>query len=69
MQTYLISDIFIIVKNMFFSENTMSTKLVKTVDVEVVPCFARFLEEQVVEQFDTAPSYNYKFPWELVDGY
>lgn len=45
----------------------MSTNTVNTANVEVVPFFARFLEEQVAEASDTAP-YNatnkYPSDWE-----
>lgn len=45
----------------------MSTKLVKTVDVEVVPFFARFLEEQATEGTDPPPPLTYKFPSDFED--
>ena len=44
----------------------MSTNTVKTANVEAVPFFARFLEEQVAEVSDTAPYETRKYPsdWE-----
>jgi hypothetical protein len=45
----------------------MSTNTVKEANVEVVPFFARFLEEQVAEVSDTAPAYTYKFPSDVED--
>lgn len=46
----------------------MSTNTIKTVDVGVVPFFARFLEEQATEGTDT-PSFpwTFKFPSDLED--
>ncbi|OKH53822.1 microviridin/marinostatin family tricyclic proteinase inhibitor [Scytonema sp. HK-05] len=48
----------------------MSTNTVKTVDVEVVPFFARFLEEQATEGEGTdTPSFpwTFKFPSDAED--
>ncbi|HEY9802774.1 MAG TPA: microviridin/marinostatin family tricyclic proteinase inhibitor [Leptolyngbyaceae cyanobacterium] len=44
----------------------MSNNTVKTANVEAVPFFARFLEEQVAEVSDTAPYETKKYPsdWE-----
>ncbi|HEY9802775.1 MAG TPA: microviridin/marinostatin family tricyclic proteinase inhibitor [Leptolyngbyaceae cyanobacterium] len=45
----------------------MSTNTVKTANVEAVPFFARFLEEQVAEAADTAPyaeTLKYPSDWE-----
>lgn len=44
----------------------MSTNTVQPANVEVVPFFARFLEEQVAEVSDTAPYETRKYPsdWE-----
>jgi hypothetical protein len=44
----------------------MSTNTTKTANVEAVPFFARFLEEQVAEVSDTAPAQTRKYPsdWE-----
>ncbi|MCC5634817.1 microviridin/marinostatin family tricyclic proteinase inhibitor [Nostoc sp. CHAB 5844] len=44
----------------------MSTNTVQPANVEAVPFFARFLEEQVAEVSDTAPGYTLKYPsdWE-----
>ncbi|BCL33968.1 microviridin/marinostatin family tricyclic proteinase inhibitor [Nostoc sp. MS1] len=44
----------------------MSTNTVQTANVEAVPFFARFLEEQVAEVSDTAPYETRKYPsdWE-----
>ncbi len=46
----------------------MSTNTVKAVNVEVVPFFARFLEQQATEGSDP-PSfpYTFKFPSDLED--
>ncbi|MBE9208856.1 microviridin/marinostatin family tricyclic proteinase inhibitor [Nostoc sp. LEGE 06077] len=46
----------------------MSTNTVKTVDVGVVPFFARFLEEQAAEGTET-PSFpwTFKFPSDAED--
>lgn len=44
----------------------MSTKLVKTVNVEVLPFFARFLEEQATEGTDPPP-FTFKFPSDVED--
>ncbi|MBW4596059.1 MAG: microviridin/marinostatin family tricyclic proteinase inhibitor [Brasilonema angustatum HA4187-MV1] len=46
----------------------MSTNTVKTSDVKAVPFFARFLEEQVAEQPNTAPyPSTLKFPSDVED--
>ncbi|MBU7585865.1 MAG: microviridin/marinostatin family tricyclic proteinase inhibitor [Nostoc sp. TH1S01] len=44
----------------------MSTNTTKAANVEAVPFFARFLEEQVAEVSDTAPYESRKYPsdWE-----
>ncbi|MBD2440607.1 microviridin/marinostatin family tricyclic proteinase inhibitor [Nostoc sp. FACHB-110] len=44
----------------------MSTNTTKVANVEAVPFFARFLEEQVAEVSDTAPYDTKKYPsdWE-----
>ncbi|MBU7585863.1 MAG: microviridin/marinostatin family tricyclic proteinase inhibitor [Nostoc sp. TH1S01] len=44
----------------------MSTNTVKPANVEAVPFFARFLEEQVTEVSDTSPRNTLKYPsdWE-----
>jgi hypothetical protein len=51
----------------FFKENSMPTNTVKTVDVRVVPFFARFLEEQATEKEGTDIPWTYKFPSDLED--
>ncbi|MCC5634818.1 microviridin/marinostatin family tricyclic proteinase inhibitor [Nostoc sp. CHAB 5844] len=44
----------------------MSTNTAKAANVEAVPFFARFLEEQVAEESNTAPATTRKYPsdWE-----
>jgi hypothetical protein len=44
----------------------MSTNTVKVSDIQAVPFFARFLEEQLAQQSDTAPFSTFKYPsdWE-----
>jgi len=44
----------------------MSTNTVKEANVEVVPFFARFLEEQVAEAYDFPP-YTLKYPSDQED--
>lgn len=68
LQAYLITDISVIAKTIYFREKTMSTNIVKTVDVGVVPFFARFLEQQTTEDPDT-PSWpwTFKFPSDTED--
>ncbi|MBE9208857.1 microviridin/marinostatin family tricyclic proteinase inhibitor [Nostoc sp. LEGE 06077] len=47
----------------------MSTNTTKTKKVEAVPFFARFLEEQVTEQSNTAPfPTTLKYPSDWEDG-
>jgi hypothetical protein len=45
----------------------MSTNTTKAANVEAVPFFARFLEEQVAEVSDTAPFNTLKWPSDLED--
>jgi len=64
------SGIYLIAKAICLRESTMSTNTVKTVDVEVVPFFARFLEEQATEGEGTeTPSFpwTFKFPSDAED--
>jgi hypothetical protein len=44
----------------------MSTNTVKVSDIKALPFFARFLEEQIAQQSDTAPMSTRKYPsdWE-----
>jgi hypothetical protein len=65
LKIYLISDIFLVAKTIYFKENSMPTNTVKTVDVVVLPFFARFLEEQATEGTDVP--WTYKFPSDLED--
>ncbi|MEH2050455.1 microviridin/marinostatin family tricyclic proteinase inhibitor [Nostoc sp.] len=45
----------------------MSTNTVKASDIQAVPFFARFLEEQVAEQPNTAPINTLKYPSDFED--
>ncbi|MFN6567288.1 microviridin/marinostatin family tricyclic proteinase inhibitor [Dendronalium sp. ChiSLP03b] len=45
----------------------MSTNTVKPANVEAVPFFARFLEEQVAEQSDKPSVYTLKYPSDFED--
>ncbi|BAT54631.1 hypothetical protein NOS3756_36030 [Nostoc sp. NIES-3756] len=45
----------------------MSTNTVKTANVEAVPFFARFLEEQAAQASDTAPINTFKYPSDFED--
>ncbi|MCC5645808.1 microviridin/marinostatin family tricyclic proteinase inhibitor [Nostoc sp. CHAB 5824] len=40
----------------------MSTNTLKASDIQALPFFARFLEEQVAKQSDTAPINTLKYP-------
>jgi hypothetical protein len=65
LKIYLINDIFLVEKSIYFQGKFMPTNTVKTVDVVTVPFFARFLEEQATE--GTEVPWTYKFPSDLED--
>jgi Serine endopeptidase inhibitors len=65
LKLYLINDIFLLEKAIYFKGNSMPTNTVKTVDVVAIPFFARFLEEQATE--GTEVPWTYKFPSDLED--
>ncbi|MCG6135472.1 MAG: microviridin/marinostatin family tricyclic proteinase inhibitor [Nostoc sp. LLA-1] len=44
----------------------MPTNTVQS-NIKVVPFFARFLKEQVVEKPDTASTYTFKYPSDAID--
>ncbi|MCC5645807.1 microviridin/marinostatin family tricyclic proteinase inhibitor [Nostoc sp. CHAB 5824] len=46
----------------------MSTNTIKATNVQTVPFFARFLEEQVAKQSDIAPINTLKFPSDWEEG-
>jgi hypothetical protein len=64
LKIYLITDISVVEKAIYFQENSMPANTVKTVDIVAVPFFARFLE-QATE--GTEVPWTYKFPSDLED--
>ncbi|BDI19825.1 hypothetical protein ANSO36C_56270 [Nostoc cf. commune SO-36] len=65
MKIYFITDISVVENPIYFKGNSMPANTVKTVDVVVVPFFARFLEEQSTE--GTEVPWTYKYPSDLED--
>ncbi len=46
----------------------MSKNTVKATNVNAVPFFARFLQEQVAQQADNSPVYTLKYPSDFEDS-